>query len=219
MDESVTGRPLDGLRWEPILLGSGGLALAAALVIVLVPGATRLVVFVLLTLWCHGPLSPLLPAAYEPILLAYGRLFPPLLVALIGSVASTAVEYLNYYVYRRLLRFDALARVLRSPSGRHVVALFSRHPFLAVWLCVWSPLPDWAARIIASYSGYSVRRYLAAFLLARLPRFWFLAALGLHLRLGVGPVLAITAVSVILTLSMRRSSGLRPPYSAIPRLP
>ena len=37
--------------------------------------------FVLTTLWVHGPWSPLLPAAYEPVLLLFGKLYPPLLIA------------------------------------------------------------------------------------------------------------------------------------------
>ena len=36
--------------------------------------------FLLLVLICHGPLSPFLPATFEPILLRYGQLHPPLLI-------------------------------------------------------------------------------------------------------------------------------------------
>jgi uncharacterized membrane protein YdjX (TVP38/TMEM64 family) len=165
------------------------------------PGTTRMIGFVLITAWCHGPLSPFLPAAYEPVLLAYGRLFPPMLVALIGAVFSTAVEYVNYYLYRKLLKHEGLERVFRWSSSRRVFSLFSRRPFFAVWLCVWSPLPDWAARILAAHSGYSIHRYLSAVLLARLPRFWFLAALGLHLKLGIGTLLSIALGSTLFALS------------------
>ena len=176
------------------------MVLTAALLIALVPGTTTLVVFVLLTLWCHGPLSPLLPAAYEPILLGYGRLFPPLLLAITGAVASTAIEYLNYHLYQKLLRIECIDRILMSPPTRRLMGPFFSRPFLTVWLCVLTPLPDWATRILASHSGYSVRSYLTAVLLARLPRFWFLAALGFHLELGAGAVLSIIAASAVVTL-------------------
>ena len=179
---------------------AGMVALAAALLIALVPGATSLVVFVLLTLWCHGPLSPLLPAAYEPVLLGYGRVFPPLLLAITGATASTAIEYLNYHLYQKLLKVECLDRVLVSPATRRLTGPFFRRPFLTVWVCVLSPLPDWAARILASHSGYSIRSYLAAVLLARVPRFWLLAALGFHLELGAGVVLSIVAASAVLAL-------------------
>jgi uncharacterized membrane protein YdjX (TVP38/TMEM64 family) len=204
--ESLLRQPI-GKSTRGWVLGGTCAAVSATLLALQTPGAGRMVVFVLLTLWCHGPLSPLLPAAYEPVLLAYGSLFSPLLVATIGAVSSTAVEYVNYHLYRKLLQYQAFERILRSDSSRSVMALFFRCPFLAVWLCICSPLPDWAARILASHSGYPVRRYLAAVLLARLPRFWFLAALGLHLKLGIGTMFAIALGSVILTFGLRWCSA------------
>ena len=168
------------------------------------PGATGIALFVLLTLWCHGPLSPFLPAAYEPVLMAYGQLFPPLLVTVLGALCSTAVEFLNYHLYRKLLKWEGVDRVLRSKSACRIVKPFYRYPFLTVWFCVLSPLPDWAARILASHSGYSVPRYLTAVLLARLPRFWLLTALGLQLHLGIGTLAAITIVSAAATLAVVR---------------
>ena len=204
--------------WRRIVQAAGLVALTAALLVAVVPGMTTLVVFVLLTLWCHGPLSPLLPAAYEPVLLGYGRLFPPLALAITGAVVSTAIEYLNYHLYQRLLRVECLDRILRSPATRRLTQPFFRRPFLTVWLCVFTPLPDWGARVLASHSGYSVRRYLTAVLLARLPRFWLLAALGFHLHLGTGAVLAIAAASAVVTLIglSRRQHGMASPKPALP---
>lgn len=197
---SFPHRQWEAGAWRRMAQVAGMVVLAATLLVALVPGTTTLVVFVLLTLWCHGPLSPLLPAAYEPVLLGYGRLFPPLLLAITGAVASTAIEYFNYHLYQRLLRFECLDRILRRPQTRRLMGPFFSRPFLTVWLCVLTPLPDWAARILASHSGYSVRSYLTAVLLARLPRFWFLAAIGFHLQLGVGVVLSIVVASAVVTL-------------------
>jgi membrane protein YqaA with SNARE-associated domain len=157
--------------------------------------------FVLLTLWCHGPLSPLLPAAYEPILVGYSQFVSPVVLAVVGSITSTLVEYLNYHLYRKFLRCRSLHRALGSRPARRLTMLFSRRPFLAVWLCVLSPLPDWGTRVLASHCGYSVRRYLAAVLLARLPRFWFLAALGFHLKLGTSAAVALVATSLLIALA------------------
>jgi membrane protein YqaA with SNARE-associated domain len=175
-------------------------ALLAALLIALVPDSTALVTFGLLTLWCHGPLSPLLPAAYEPVLLGYGRVYQPVLLAVLGASVSTSVEFANYYLYQRLLRVESVDRLLRRQETGRLTAPFYRRPFLTVWLCVLTPLPDWATRVLASHSGYSIRRYLSAVFLARLPRFWLLAALGFQLELGAGVLLWIVAVSAAVTL-------------------
>jgi len=167
-------------------------------------------VFILLTLWCHGPLSPFLPAAYEPLLLFYGQLYPPLVVALAGALASAAVEYLNYHMYRAILGHASIGRVMSTRASRTVSALFARRPFLAVWICAWSPLPDWAARVLASHARYSIRRYLAAVLAGRIPKFWFLAAVGMHWAPSGATIAAIVLGSVVLTLGgifFRRSAG------------
>jgi uncharacterized membrane protein YdjX (TVP38/TMEM64 family) len=149
---------------------------------------------------CHGPLSPFLPATYEPILLYYGQLYPPFVVAVAGALLATSAEYLNYYLYRAMLGCAPLDRLMRSNGARPVTALFGRHPFLAVWVCAWSPLPDWAARVLASHSRYSVSRYLTAFVAGRIPKFWLLAALGSHWMPEGKTVIAVAVGSAVITL-------------------
>lgn len=168
-------------------------------------------VFILLTLWCHGPLSPFLPAAYEPLLLFYGQLYPPFVLAIIGAIASAVSEYLNYQMYRAVLARESVERrVMANAASRTVTTLFARFPFLAVWICAWSPLPDWAARVLASHTRYSICRYLAAVLAGRIPKFWFLAAVGMHWAPSTATIVAIVVGSVVLTLAgilLRRSPG------------
>lgn len=211
MAESLLCRSPGHPTWAWIIRGTCALAIGATLLMVWVPQTTKMIVFILLTLWCHGPLSPLLPAAYEPVLLGYGQLFPPVLLAIVGAVSSTATEYLNYRLYRKLLKWDSLDRLLHSASGLRLRKLYRRAPFFSIWLCVWSPLPDWAARVLAAHSEYSVRRYLSAFLLARIPRFWFLAAVGLHWLPNGWALGAITAgVGAVIVLALLRQLAAAP---------
>jgi uncharacterized membrane protein YdjX (TVP38/TMEM64 family) len=156
--------------------------------------------FVILTLLCHGPLSPFLPATYEPILLYYGQVYPPVAVAIVGALTATLAELVNYYLYRSLLRCRPLDRLMLSRGARPVRVVFARHPFLAIWICAWSPLPDWAARMLASHSGYSVRRYLTAFVAGRVPKFWLLAALGSQWMPSGKTVAVIAVASGLFTL-------------------
>ena len=190
-----------------VLRGTGAVALAAAALILWVPVGTTLVVFGLLTLVCHGPLSPFLPATFEPILLLYGQLYPPLLIALVGAVASAAAEYFNYHLYRALLGCDSFDRVMRSRTARMVSDVFARQPFLAIWICAWSPLPDWAARILASHARYSVPRYLLAFVAGRIPKFWLLATVGLYWMPSGRVLWGVVGASVALTLLGLRRRG------------
>lgn len=159
--------------------------------------AGKLGAFVLTTLWVHGPWSPLFPAAYEPVLLMFGKLYSPLLVAAVGAPVSVLVEWVNYRVYNWMSGLQRLESLKRKAVAGRLVKLFEKQPFLVVWIFAWSPAPDWAARVLAVLSGYSIRRYLLAFLLGRLPKFWVLAYVGRELPVSER-TLIIAAVSVVM---------------------
>lgn len=158
--------------------------------------------FVLTTLLVHGPWSPFFPAAFEPMLLAFGKLYPPLLIAVLGGGLSVAMEWLNYRLYNWMSEFKRLETLkARAVSGR-LVQLFAKRPFLVVWLFALSPAPDWGARILGVLAGYPIRRYLLAFLLGRIPKFWLLATIGQALpvsprvMLGAAIVITVTILAV-----------------------
>lgn len=169
---------------------------------------TELIPLVLTAAWCHGPASPLLPAAFEPVLMAYGRSYPPLLIALVAVVTTVLVESLNYIGYGYVLRSRGLNRA-RQASAR-LTELFARRPFLVCLLVAATPLPDWSARILGAFARYPARRYLLAFALGRVPKFWLLASLGHALQLSGSALLALAAGSLVLTYGLmwlRRRHG------------
>src|SRR2546422_6665386 len=77
-----------------------------------------LVGFLCITMFLHGPLAPLLPAAHEAVLLVTGRAYPPLLVAGVGIAGTLYMEYINYYVYRAALLHPASSGTPRRNSCR-----------------------------------------------------------------------------------------------------
>jgi uncharacterized membrane protein YdjX (TVP38/TMEM64 family) len=164
-----------------------GLALFAA------PAVGGLVGFAVVTMWVNGPVGIFLPATYEPIVMLFGRVYPPLWVGLTGVLASVYVEFLNYHVYARILRAPRLALLRENAVVRRILPLFRRAPFFTVWLCSWSPLPHWTVRVLAPLAGYPVTRFLCATALGRFPRLWFFAALG---ALPIPPRVLLGAVAV-----------------------
>jgi uncharacterized membrane protein YdjX (TVP38/TMEM64 family) len=157
----------------------------------------ELIPLVLTAAWCHGPASPLLPAAFEPVLMAYGRSHSPLLIALVAVLTSVGMESVNYLGYGYLLRSRRLGRA-REISAR-LTALFARRPFLVCLLVAATPLPDWSARVLGAFARYPVRRYLLAFALGRVPKFWLLATLGHALNPSGSVLLMIAAGSLLVT--------------------
>lgn len=191
------------VTWDGVLRATGALALLGIPAVLFLPTSVGgLVGFILVTVWVNGPLGMFLPATYEPILMLFGRIYPPVLVGFLGILGILYIEYLNYYLYGKLLDLEAFRAVRRSTVVARVVRWFGRAPFFTVWMCSWSPLPYWAVRILAPMARYPVKRYLLATFLGRFPRLWFFAALGTWWGIGGGTLLLITLGSIALALGI-----------------
>jgi len=179
-----------------VLRLSGVVALLAIPLTLYVPKAGGMVGFAIVTVWVNGPISPILPSTYEPILMLMGRLYAAPLVAVVGTAGTIYVEYLNYHLYKRVLQLDALERMQKSRLVERVLRYFSKAPFFTVWVCSWSPLPYWTVRFISPLAGYEVHRHLFATFCGRFPRLWFFAALGVWWNVSVGVLIAISVGSI-----------------------
>lgn len=185
-------------EWDAVLRATGVLALLAIYPATRWPGVAGLVGFLCLTLFVSGPISMVLPAAFEPMLMVAGRIYPPLLVTLIAVAGNLYMDYVNYHVYDAVFRHPRLERARNSKVVQRTLALFQRSPFFAIWLCAWSPIPYWIVSILAPLSRYSMRRYLFATFLGRAPRVWFFATLGLLVPVST-QVLVTCAIAALVT--------------------
>ena len=183
-------------EWDAVLRATGILALVAIYPALRWPDVAVLTGFLCLTLFVSGPISMVLPAAFEPMLMVAGRLYDPLLVTLLAVTGNLYMDYVNYHVYGAVMRHGRLEAARSSWVVRKTLALFQRSPFFAVWLCAWSPIPYWIVSVLAPMSHYSMRKYLFATFLGRAPRVWFFATLGLVVPVST-QVLATCAIAAI----------------------
>ena len=189
-------RSLGTPQWDAVLRGTGIVSLLAIYPAMQWPEVGALAAYLCITIFVNGPLAPLLPAAYEPIQIIMGRVYSPLLVALIGVGGTCYIEFINYYLYRWAISAPRLERVRNSRLVRVTVAVFRTSPFLSVFLCALTPLPYWAVRFLAPLSGYPVRPYLVATFLGRAPRYYVLALFGELLPVSTLALAAITVVMI-----------------------
>jgi len=190
--------PRGSLEWDAAIRGTAVMALVAIPALLWLPRAGELTVFMLATIWCHGPLSPLLPATFEPVLMFFGRLYHPMVIAVLGTVGNVYIEYFNYRLYGGVLRLDALQRMNGAVGRGRLMRWFEWSPFFAVWFGTVTPIPDWLGRIVASVAEYPQGRYLLAFALGRFPRFLLFASLGAWLSLNSRVVLLFGGGSIVL---------------------
>jgi uncharacterized membrane protein YdjX (TVP38/TMEM64 family) len=185
-------------EWDAVLRATGILALAAIYPAIRWPDVAVLAGFLCLTLFVSGPISIVLPAAFEPMLMVTGRLYHPLLVTLLAVAGNLYMDYVNYHVYGTVMRHPRLDAARNSWMVQKTLVLFQRSPFFAVWLCAWSPIPYWIVSVLAPLSQYSMRKYLFATFLGRAPRVWFFATLGLVIPVST-QVLATCAIAAVVT--------------------
>ena len=194
---AVLQRRYGNAEWTAVLRASGVIAALAIYPTWRWPVVAGLVGFLCVTLFMSGPISVVLPAAYEPLLMLTGRIYPPLVVALIAIVGDLYMDNINYHVFGAAITHPRLERIRNSRIARWMLALFQRTPFFAVWLCSWSPIPYWFVSTLAPLSRYSKRKYLFATFLGRFPRVWFFAALGLVVPISSQLLVSYVAFALI----------------------
>ncbi len=205
-------RPLASARWDGLLRGCGVVSLAAILLSLVVPAASELGVLFSLTLLVNGPYGAILPAAQEPIVMVFARLYPATVVAAVATISATAVEYVNYRLFDAAVHSRLLSSARRSRQMQQVVKWFEIRPFLTVAFCALTPIPFVLARIVAVAAGYPVERFLAANASGRFPRFWAYGAVGALIPVSTRDLLIGGAViTLILGLYVwyRRQLGRR----------
>ena len=180
-------------RWDLLLRGAGTVALLGIPVTLYLPDATPLVWFALLAVPANSPLSPILPTAFEPLIMEAAKYASALSVAVVGTAVYMLMEYLNYHLYAWVLTRERFRALRDRPWVQRSVGFFARAPFLTVVVFAFSPLPFWVVRILSIYRGYSVRRFMLACTVGRFPRILAYAALGAALAIP-SVFLALVAV-------------------------
>ncbi len=206
-------RPIAPAGWTLMLRSCSVAALLALLVSVLIPSASDLAAFFTIMLFACGPTSAFLPAASEPVLLAFSQFYPPLLLATIGSVAVFAVEFLNYKMFDSILHSGRLKKLRECPATCRLIRWFDRFPFVTVAIAALTPIPFWIARTCAVLSHYSIPRYMSATILGRFLRLYLICAIGSALSLGPEVVLIVAGVLILVLGGIAFIRKRRQPHS------
>jgi membrane protein YqaA with SNARE-associated domain len=193
-------KPRGDRRWDVFLHTTGLVALLGVPVLILFPNSATLVWLSVLSLPANSPLSPLLPTAFEPLIMEAAKWEPVLSVTLVATAAYMYMEYVNWYVYAWVLGWERLAELRSRPSVRWGIRLFGRSPFWMVVVFAFTPLPFFIARALAILYRYPLPRFLLATLVGRAPRFliyaWFGGALHVPTWILVTVIFGTAAVVI-----------------------
>jgi membrane protein YqaA with SNARE-associated domain len=115
---------------------------------------------------------------HEPVLIFFGDVHSPLVVALVAVVSTVMAEGLNYSFFGLFYDMPAFRAALEKDSVRKIADLFNRAPFLAILVAGFTPVPFFPVRFLVVIAEYPVWKYMAGVFLSRAPRFYLLAMFG-----------------------------------------
>lgn len=158
------------------------------------------------------------PLPTPPTVIYMGGLHSPLVVALVGGVASCLAGLIDYSLFLVLIRQKKVRALQNSNFYKKCTGFFNRIAFVSLVVAAFTPIPFDPFRFLAIASNYNRVGYLTAIFVGRAPRYYLLARLGGQWHI---PPLAI-AVSIVVLLGIsilktRRQvkSALRTAYGVI----
>jgi uncharacterized membrane protein YdjX (TVP38/TMEM64 family) len=202
-------------QWDAVIRVTGVLGLLAIYPSLRWPELAGVVGFFVISVVMNGPLSPLFPVFFEPVMFVAARVYPPVVVGLVATLGACYMEYLNYYLHRYAIFHPRLDGVRQSFWVRKCVELFALSPFWAIVLMAFTPLPYWPARILGPLTRYPIERYLLATFVGRFPEWWIYAAFGKWLPIST-PVLLLGTLGftvlflLVVWVQRRRAAGPAP---------
>ncbi len=204
---AVLVRPWGDRRWDWFLRGTVVAALAGIGLAITLPATIPLVWLAVLGVPANSPLSPLLPTAFEPIIIEAAKFAAPLAVSSVALSVYMYTEYVNWYLYAWVLRGERAAWLRDQRWVRKGVSYFARAPFITVIVFAFTPLPFWAGRGLAILRRYPLGPFLLATALGRWPRFFLYAWLGSALRIPAWALVAVIAVGAAAVMGGRVARG------------
>ncbi len=194
-------------RWDLFLRSLGGAALLGIPIVHFFPSTVPLVWLAVLSIPANSPLSPLLPAAFEPLIMEAAKHAAPLIVTLVALVAYMYMEFINFHVYGWVLRWKRLGGLKDHGAVQRSLRWFERSPALAIVLFAATPLPFWAVRLVALLANYPLGRFMVWTAIGRFPRLLFYAWLGDLLVLPAWLLGAVVVGSGLVVIVWRKARG------------
>jgi hypothetical protein len=200
-------RPRGDARLDVFLRAAAAVALLGIPVILLLPRSVTLVWLAVLSLPANSPLSPILPTAFEPLIMEAAKYEGAVLVTLVATASYMYMEYVNWRVYAWVLSWDRLSGLKSRRSVRWGIESFGRWPFWTVVVFAYTPLPFFVVRALAILHHYSVRRFMVATLLGRLPRIFLYAWFGALVRVPTWMLVALVVGATAFVIASRLIRG------------
>ena len=140
---------------------------------------------------------------HEPVLVYFGKVANIWISAAAATVGTVAAGYMDHAVFTPVLNLEGRQAYKEKKLYRKAVGFFERWPFATLVVAGATPVPFWPFKFLTFSAHYPLRRYLAALVVGRFPRYVILAWLGLTLGDAIPNWLLIALfVGILLTYAV-----------------
>lgn len=115
---------------------------------------------------------------HEPVLVYYGKFANVWIAAAAATVGTLAAGYMDHTVFTPVLNLEGRQAYKESALYRRAARWFRRWPFATLVVAGFTPVPFWPFKFLTFSAHYPLRRYLAALVAGRFPRYVILAWVG-----------------------------------------
>lgn len=124
------------------------------------------------------PANTAISFPHEPVLIYFGQFANLWLAALAATVGTIAAGYLDHSVFVPVLNHKTFVTYKDRALYRRAIDYFLRYPFATLIVAAFTPIPFFPFKFLSFSIHYPLRKYLAAIVIARYPRYFLLALLG-----------------------------------------
>jgi len=200
-------KPRGDRRWDMFLRATGLAALLLIPIPLLFPSTVPLVWLAIVGIPANGPLSPILPTLFDPLIIEVGKYAPTLTVTVVATAIYMYTEFVNWHIYSWVLNRDRFESFRGNRIVRWGVDRFATAPTTTTMFFAVTPLPFWVVRGLAILHHYPLRRFMVATAIGRFPRFFAYAWLGSAFSIPTYIIVAIIILGAVVAIGARVVRG------------
>ena len=115
---------------------------------------------------------------HEPVLIYFGKFANLWLAAAAATVGTVIAGIMDHTVFVPVLNHRALVAYKDKKLYQRTIDYFLRYPFATLVVAGFTPIPFFPFKFLSFSIHYPLKKYLAALVVARYPRYFLLAWLG-----------------------------------------
>lgn len=146
---------------------------------------------------------------HEPVVIWYGSQGSILWTAVSASIGTMIAGYLDHSVFTPVMNLKGLTAYKEKGWYQKAARLFVKYPFAVLVVAGFSPVPFFPFKFLSFSVHYPLKKYLAALLTARFPRYVVLAYIGSFFQIPSWVMFAFFGVVALIYVAKALPGALR----------